>query len=415
MCQRFCRDPSDGSRRPPRRNRLGQARRPPAWLWVAGLAAGAVACGGENPIATSCVLEQHALIGTPLTLLRDARLDAIGDAFVLLGSDPSGSTVRWVRLSRTGSTGAEHEIDVPEHVAGPWFAVAGSAAPMDRLIVAYVAPGAPVTGMADLMTFTVQFDGTLPTLPTVAGPIAVGAGARVTMASGREGMHAGIAWGTTGSTSLAARILDGDGKPVGADLALGTVNAFDCLRFLPGKGDLTIGYVDQSGTPPMPVFQATEITPAGTPQTPFRVHVGKELPECIEMTPADTGYGIAWHTEGIGFSFGVFQPTEASFPSRMFLGDIRFLPAKAPPLGGVGWMGKHYAIGFARPGGAEVRLVDAMANDAGKLPVFPSASGHTGTLSTQPVGMALYGTYADYPSATSTTTGQRFLVGVTCP
>jgi hypothetical protein len=366
-------------------------------------------------MATGCVLEQHPLPGTALTLLPDARLDAVGDAFVLLGTDAGGAKVRWVLVGRAGSLGSEHEIDVPEHQAGPWFAMAGSATPMDRLIVAYVAPGSATNGMADLMTFAVQFDGTLPTVPMVAGRVAVGVGARVTMASGREGMHAGIAWGTAGTTSLTARILDGDGRPVGADLALGTVDAFDCLRFLPGKGDLTIGYVDQSGTPPMPVFQATEITPAGTTQTPFRLQVGKELPECVDIAPADAAYGVAWHTEGIGFSFGVFQPTQASFPSRMFLGDIRFLPAKAPPLGGVGWMGKHYAIGFARPGGAEVRVVDAMANEVGKLPVFPSAIGHTGTLSTQPVGTALYATYADYSNANSTSTGQRFLVKVTCP
>lgn len=414
MCQRFRQDPSAGSGRFLRRNWWGRAHLSRALLSVAGLAA-AGACGGGDSNTTSCVLEQHTLAGTPLTLLPDARLDAVGDAFVLLGSDATGSKVRWARLSHAGGLGAEHEIDVPEHDAGPWFAVAGSAAPMDRLIVAYVAPGAPATGMADLMTFVVQFDGTLPTPPMAAGRVAVGAGARVTMASGREGMHAGIAWGTTGSTSLAARILDGDGQPFGADLALGTVEAFDCLRFLPGKGDLTIGYVDQSGTPPVPVFQATEITPEGIAQTPFRLQVGKELPDCMEVTPTDVGYGIAWHTEGIGFSFGVFQPMQSSFPSRMFLGDIRFLPAKAPPLGGVGWMGKHYAIGFARPGGAEVRLVDAMANEAGKLPVFPSAIGRTGTLSTQPVEKALYGTYADYSTASSTTAGQRFLVKVTCP
>jgi len=374
--------------------------------------AAASGCGGGDGMTTTCVLDQHPIAGSPLTLLPDARLDAVGDHFVLLGSDET--MVRWATLSQTGTLGAEHEIQVPEHDAGPWFAVAGSAVPGDRLIVAYVAKGAG-TGMGDLMTFAVQSDGTLPMDAAAAGKISLGAGVRVTMASARGGMRAGIAWGTTGSTSLAVRLLDGDGRVAG-DLPLGTVGAFDCLRFLPGKGDLTVGYLDESGTPPVPVFTATEIAASGAAQTPFRLQVGREIPECVDMTPAETGYGLAWHTEGIGFSFGVFDPAKSnSFPSRMFLGDVRFLPAKAPPLGGLGWMGKNYAIGFARTEGAEIRLIDAAGNEVGKLPVFPSTAGHTGTLSTQPVGTALYATYADYPSAGSTAAGRRFLVKVSCP
>lgn len=371
-------------------------------------------CGGGDGPATTCVLDQHPLDGSPLTLLPDARLDAVGDRFVLLGSD--GSRVRWASLSQTGTLGPEHEIDVPDHDAGPWFAVAGVATPADRLVVAYVPKGAGTAGMGDLMTFAVQFDGTLPTEAAAAGKIPLGPGVQVTMASGRGGMRAGIAWGTVGSTSLAVRLLDGDGHAVGGDLPLGTVSAFDCLRFLPGKGDLTVGYLDLSGTPPVPVFLATEIASSGAAQALFRLQVGREVPECADMTPTDTGYGIAWHTEGIGFSFGVFDPSKPnSFPSRMFLGDVRFLPAKAPPLGGVGWMGKNYAVGFARKEGAEVRMIDAMGNDAGKLPVFPSTAGHTGSLSTQPVGSALYATYADYRDAGSTSAGRRFLVKVSCP
>jgi hypothetical protein len=330
-----------------------------------------------------------------------------------LGTD--GSTVRWAALSQAGALGPEHEIDVPEHDAGPWFAAAGATSPADRLIVAYVAKGAGTAGMGDLMTFAVQFDGTLPTAAAAGGKIPLGAGVQVTMASARGGMRAGIAWGTAGSTSLVLRLLDGDGHAVGADWPLGTVGAFDCLRFLPGKGDLTVGYLDKSGTPPVPYFSATEVASSGVAQAPFRLPVGREVPDCIDMTPTDKGYGIAWHTQGIGFSFGVFDPSKTGFPSRMFLGDVRFLPAQAPPLGGVGWMGKNYAIGFARTEGAEIRLIDAMANEVGKLPVFPSTAGHTGSLSTQPVSSALYATYADYPTAGSMAAGRRFLVKVSCP
>jgi hypothetical protein len=384
-------------------------------LRVARLAAlvAAGGCGGGGSMATTCVLEQHRIDGSDLTRLPDARLDVVGDGFVLIGTD--GATVRWANLSHEGVLGPQHQYELSDpHLAGPWAAVAGSQAAGDRLLVAFAADTGSA-GTADLMTYAVNSDGTLPMGPIAAGKIATGANAKVVMSSGRGGMHAGIAWGTTGSSNLAARVLDGDGQAVGGDLALGTVGAFDCLRFHPGKADLTVGYLDESGTPPSPFFQATEITATGTTQVPFRLAVGKELPECIDMTPTDKGYGIAWHTPGIGFSFGVFESNQPTFPSRMFLGDIRFLPAQAPPLGGVGWMGKQYAIGFARTEGAEVRLIDAMGNDMGKLPVFPSSLGHTGQLSTQPVGTALYATYADYTDATATTAGHRFLVKVSCP
>lgn len=385
-------------------------------LGVAGLAALVAmgGCGGGDSTSTTCVLEQHRIDGSDLTLLSDARLDVVGDAFVLIGTD--GATVRWANLSHEGVLGPQHQYDLTDaHLAGPWAALAGSDAAGDRLLVAFVADGAVSTGTADLMVYALHSDGTLPVGPTVAGKIAIGANAKVVMSSGRGGMHAGVAWGTTGSSTLTARVLDGEGRIVGSDLTLGTVGAFDCLGFLPGKGDLTVGYLDESGTPPVPTFQATEISAAGTAPVPFRLQVGKEVPECIELAPTDTGYGVAWHTAGIGFSFGVFEPSQPTFPSRMFLGDIRFLPAQAPPLGGVGWMGKQYAIGFARGEGAEVRLIDAMGNEKGKLPVFPSTLGHTGRLSTQPVGMALYATYADYKDAAATTAGQRFLVKVSCP
>jgi hypothetical protein len=369
--------------------------------------------GCSNDIMpSSCPLERHELEGTALTLLRDVRLDTVGDGFVLLGAD--AGRVRWASLGRDGVMGTEHEIDVPPHVGVPWFAAAGTSAAMDRLVVAYVPAGASTVGMVDLMTFTVGFDNTMRTLSVAAGQIP--ATAKVAMVSGRSGMHAAMTFGVQGTTTITTRIFGGDGLPVGTDLALGNVQDFGCLRFSPGNADLTVGYVDLSGTPPQPTFVGTEIDTAGLPQPSFRVQVGKELPGCVELAPTDTGYGMAWHSSGIGTFFGVFTTGKPGFPSYPVLSDVRV--SGPPPIpGGLGWMGKDYTLVFAHDTGAEAWPIDAMGHRRGGLPVFPSKVGNTGPLSTQSVSRALYATYADYasPDKADQSAGIRFLIKVSCP
>jgi hypothetical protein len=383
-------------------------------LLAAGLGVVALATTGcpSGPTSSACQLETHQIIGTPLSLLFDARLDSVRDGFVLLGTD--GDKVRWAILNKGGVIGAEHEIDVPAHVGLPWFAVAGSNAPMDRLVVAYVPSGSGTAGMVDLMTFTVGFDNTQPTLPVVAGQIP--AGAKVAMASGKAGMHAGLAFGVQGAPSISVRILAGDGHASGTDLLVGTPADFDCLRFSSGREDLTLGYVDLSGTPPSPTFVGTEITREGGTLASFRLPIGRQLPGCVELVPADTGYGVAWHSSGIGTYFGVADPVNSSFPNQLVLSDVR-VSGGPPNLGGLGWLGKNYALVFAHDTGAEVWPIDANGRSQGASQVFPSTVGHTGTLSTQPDGANLYATYPDYTSVdpANRTAGLRFLVKVTCP
>jgi hypothetical protein len=382
-------------------------------LLVAGLMVAAIAGIGctNDPVQSNCAIEPHVIDPTVLTLLPDARLDRVGDGFVLFGTD--GNKVYWASLDTNGAIGDQREYMVPSHAGQIWFAAAGTTAPMDHVLVAYVSPSPAVMGMVDLMAVSVGFDGTMPTLPIVTGQIP--ATANVAMSSGRGGMHAGVTWGVQGTSKIAARILGGDGQVIGSDLALGTVGDFDCLRFSPGKGDLTVGYVDLSGTPPVPRFVGTEISPAGSVQPAFTLSIGKELPGCVELVPADTGYGVAWHAAKIGTSFAVYDPASPQFPNHLVLADVR-VPVP-PGLGGLGWMGKSFALVFAHETGAEVWPIDAMGLRQGTLPVFPSSVGHTGTLSTQPVGNALYATYADYTYAdpANRSAGQRLLVKVTCP
>lgn len=372
-----------------------------------------VAAGCSDALVPStCVIEKHRIEGTPLTLLPDARLDRVGDGFVLLGSD--GDNVRWASLGTEGVIGAEHFIAVPAHVGQPWFAVAGTSGPMDHLVVAYIPAGAAATGMVDLMTFSVEFDNTMPTLPVAVGQIP--ATAQVAVGSGRGGMQAALTWGVPGTTNISARILGGDGRAIGADLVLGSVEDFDCLGFTPGKGDLTVGYVDGSGTPPAYKFLGIEISATRILQPAFTLPIGNQRPGCVELVPTDTGYALAWHSSGIGTYFGVFEPSTSQFPNQLVLGDVR-VSGEPPNLGGLGWMGKQYALVFARDTGAEVWPIDAMGHRKGSLPVFPSTVGHTGALSTQPVGAVLYATYADYTYAdpANRSAGVRFLVKVSCP
>jgi hypothetical protein len=346
-----------------------------------------------------------------IILLPDARLDSVGDGFVLLGTD--GANVLWAVVGKDGViVGDEQSIPIPAHTAGPWFAAAGKNAPGDQIVIAFVAGASGPAGDVDLSTFTVQIDGTAPTLPASSGRIP--AAANVTMMTGRAGMHAGIAWAVPGTTTISARIVGGDGLAVAGDWTLGSVQDFSCLRFSPGKGDLTLGYLDLSGTPPAYVFVVSEIDAGGTPQQPFRLPVGNEpvdSPSCVQLVATDKGYGVAWHSMGVATYFGAYNPPSTHFQSYRVLWDV-----VAPlPLGGLGWLGKNYAVVFARPGGPEVWPIDAMGQRQGFLDVFPSRVAHTGALSTQPVGSILYATYADYSDKVGTSTGSREWVKVSCP
>lgn len=374
-----------------------------------GLLAIAVAGCPSDPVRSNCEIANYRIEGTALTLLPDARLDAVGDDFVLMGTD--GNNVHWATLSRSGVIGEEHLIDVPARSAGPWFAMAGVDAPADHVVIAYVPMDAATTGMVNLTTFTVRSDNIGRSAPAVLGQIPTAS--QVAMSSSRAGMHAGIAWGVPGVPLVSGRVLGGDGLAIGSELPLGTPGDFTCLRFSPGKGDMTIGYVDMSGTPPEPRYVTTEISASGVADPSFRLHVGLQPPSCIEVTPTSVGYGLAWHSAGIGTYLGTFNPSTMQFPTFDVLPDV-VVSGPPPGLGGLGWTGKNYLVIFTRQNGGEAWPVDAMGKRQGVLPVFPSMTGHTGALSSQPVGTTVYVTYADYDSAASDS-GIRFLVRVSCP
>ena len=390
-------------------------------LSVAGLSVVAVVAAGCSSGSTpsNCGLKSMPITGNALTLLPGARLDSVGDSFVLLGTD--GNTVRWAKLGTDGQIGIFREVSVPAHANGPWFAVAGTVGAADHLVVAYAVPRAAGGALDDLMTFAVPFDNPPSGLPAPAAtgqvPDKGSSPVEIVMASGRGGMHAGITWAVHGTTSVMARILDGNGRAVSGDLTIAPmIGDFDCLRFSPGKEDMTIGFVDLSGTPPNPAFFGTEINTTGSALPSFRVQIGTQLTTgCVEIVPTDAdGYALAWHSKDIGVYFGIYSPM-ALFPSYLVLGDVRV--SGTPVLGGLGLSGKNYTLVFNHPSGGEVWQINAMGQQLGGALVFPSGQRNTGDLSTQPVGSDLYGTYADYssPDPANKSAGQRFLERVSCP
>lgn len=380
--------------------------------------AGAGACSDDlgPPLCAASVV---TLPATPLSLLSRARLDRVDTGFVLIGAD--GDTVRWMRLSATGQAGPVASIEVPrERVGGPWFAVAGRESAGDTVIVAYTvaaAAGAPV-GTVSLVASAVPFVGG--GAATAAQPVAVVPDARLrsvqmVMAGGRSGRQAAIAWGERGSTTISALVLSGDGTPAAAPLDLGRVGDFDCLRFSPGTGDLTVGYVDLSSTPPRPRFVLTELDANGAVSGSQALSIGERVPGCVELVPSDMGYALAWHNE-VGTYLGVYDRKSAAFRSSLVVGDVR-LSGGPPTLGALGWTGRDYALLFDRRSGGEVWRLTPFGERRGGGLLFPSMRGHVGQAASQPVGSSLVSTYADYFSAdpANEQSGQRFFVTVTCP
>jgi hypothetical protein len=389
-------------------------------LSVAGLMVVAVMGAGcpSSSAPSNCGLKSVQIPGNALTLLPGARLDSVGDSFVLLGTD--GSDVRWARLGIDGQMGSSYAVSVPAHTNGPWFAVAGTVAAADHLVVAYTVRSAAGGIMDDLMTFAVPFDNPPSTPPS---PMAMGqvpdvgsSPVEIAMVSGRGGMHAGLIWAVHGTTNVMARILDGNGRALAGDLTIAPmIGDFVCLRFSQGKEDMTIGFVDTSATPPNPMFVGTEITATGSALPSFKLPIGTNpTTECVEIAPTDVGYTVAWHSRGIGYYLGTYNSAQ-QFPSYLVLSDV-MVSGPLPLLGGLGTSGKNYTLVFNHESGGEVWQINAMGQQLGGALVFPS-HGHTGDLSTaQPaMGAFLYGTYADYPDPANKGVGQRFLERVSCP
>jgi len=419
-------------------------------------ASGFAGCGSGD--ASPCTAKSTAIAGDRLTLLPGARLDRVGDGFVLLGLAPEGGQLLWASLTFDGLPGPLHSVDLPPHHGEPWFAVtAGPGALTARVVVAYLAApsAAPVATAATaawlpLMTFTAPLDGDGdPSTPARVGslPDPATVPLEAAMGSGASGQRAGFVWGVRGGAArISAAVLDASGAPAFATDDSATpgqgfgrlvgvaADDFDCLGFTPGHADLTTIFLDRSGTPPAPAAVVSELGSADAPDsgasTSVRILLDKNPTDgqagCVRAAPlAAGGYVVAWHAPE-GTYTGEYSPPllGQGFQSDLLEPDVRFSDG-APSVAGLGDVGGpptgsvpgSLALVARRTAGVEGWAFGFDNHPRGGSLAFPSRAGQIGEVSVQPIGRAIFASYSDaWPvPAGAPPAGQRFLVQLTCP
>jgi hypothetical protein len=417
---------------------------------------GSAGCGSGD--ASPCTAKSTAIAGDRLTLLPGARLDRVGDGFVLLGLAPDGGQVLWASLTLDGQTGTLHSVELPAHQGQPWFAVtAGPGALTARVVIAYLAAPSPApvataatVAWLPLMTFTAPLDGDGdPSIPTRVGslPDPATVPLEAAMGSAASGQRAGFVWGVRGgSARISAAVLDASGAPAfdtddsatpgqGFGRLVGVAaDDFDCLGFTPGHADLTTIYLDRSGTPPTPAAVVSEFGSVDAPtsggSTSLRILLDKNPTEgragCVQAAPlAAGGYVVAWHAPE-GTYTGEYSPPllGKAFQSNLLEPNVRFSDG-APAVAGLGDVGGpptgsvpgSLALVARRTAAVEGWAFGFDNHPRGNALAFPSRAGQIGAVSVQPIGRALFASYADaWPTpAGAPAAGERFLVEMTCP
>jgi len=378
-------------------------------------------CGGDA-LPVLCSYTSVPLEGNALTLLADARLDRSGAGFVLLGSDKDN--VRWATLSTAGLMGTPGVVAVPAHTDGPWFGAAGTpAGPASRVVVAYAA--SPASGMADLMTFWVDMATGMASTPAAIAKIPDRSSKPVVVAtgSGRAGEHLGIAWSQVGSSKVSALVLGMDGLPLAGPVDAGSVDDLDCLRFVPGKDDLTLSYVRADIATNSHTLFFQEVDRDGQPGSSRTLPLGSVRVGCPAFVPTTSGYAVAWKelgdpptSYGRGDLFTAISDT-ANFLPTIVLSNERVPGGDAPPVVGVGSTSNtKFTLLFAQRSGGQAWQVDHRGNKTSQVVTLPSSHGNTGAVSTSPLGASLFATYADYASSdpASQTAGNRLFLEVSC-
>jgi hypothetical protein len=416
---------------------MPRRRRPHGVIAVLALSGVGLGCQADLGTAGCIITQQATLAASPLTLLPDARLDAVGSGYVLIGSD--GAAVRWASLTPTQDglmMGMEHAFGLPSNISSPaLFAVASSSSTSlgDTVLVGWLAPDATGT-KGDLSMIAVPADGSPPMGPATVVhefPNGVPDPATVAMVSSRKGMNAGLAWEdpTLGQVLLAA--VDYTGALVGQPTPTAPVAPpLDCLSFQSGKDDLTLVYHGKLTSTAGSGWVIAEANEGGgvDSYTTF-AYSGQYTANCIRMAPTSTGYALAWQ-DSTGGSLTVLvagsntMPVVSPFaPSNGFGGaDLQ------PPIVALAPFQQDFGVLFQKAYDAELWQVDPAGNRRSGALIFPSAQGNMGAVSTVletkggmlVPGGALVATYADYPAPLSSsdggtpTTGNRVFLNATC-
>ncbi len=369
--------------------------------------------------------KQIALAPTPLTQLRDARLEPVGDDFVLIGHDDTA--VRWAPVGWATGLGSEQALPLPAGARNPTYALGGKGAPGDTVHVGVILDAAGGTD-AELRLITVPVAG-----PTTAGPGEAlvtfvgqaGMNPAVALGSSRPGIKTGVTWVDAADGTVRFLAVDGDGAAVGSPTVLDAAYSIACLGFSPGKGDTNVTYQRFPAADARPEWMISEVSDIdiGTFMTwslPV-AEIGSPM-SCGVVAPTPTGYAVAWqdttgswisiqtamtrHVENVGFAsatdFGgpdVQPPIVAVAP---------FETGEAQPDGGT--QAVDFGIVFARTRAVEVwRLNGSGTRRPGAL-ILPSMDGNLGKPSAVVVNKSLIITYADYTASS----GRRLVVDASC-
>jgi hypothetical protein len=384
------------------------------------LAAAGGACQGNPTTIPGCALAQDAVVlGSALTLLPHARLDALGASFALIGADADGATARWATFDPTaGALGAEASAPLPSGAAGPWLALASGQAPGDTLLSAFAVSQGDDAELHMAVVDTASPPATAPAAgPVYAvshGALANGATPMVALAASRSGPHAMLAWVDVTAGAVMTLLLSAGGEPIGTPTMVEAAPRFACLGFAPGKSALTLVYHKYADTmTTTPHYVIRELRETGELDSSLELIVGNRAATCPQLTPTDAGYAIAFQDDEASW-LGVYDDSSGAFTINPFVAAVTFGGASAqPPLAGLAPAGADFEVLFDRAHGGELwRVTSSGGRRSGSIP-FPNAQGTIGDISSQPNSGVMTATYADYSDA-SGTAGQRHFVRVTC-
>jgi hypothetical protein len=368
--------------------------------------------------------KQIALEPTPLTQLRDARLEPVGDGFVLIGHDDTA--VRWAPVTWSMGLGSEQTLPLPDGARKPMYALGGKDAPGDTLHVGVILDAAGGTD-AELRLITVPVEGPTTAAPgdalvTFAGQ--AGLNPSVALGSSHLGINTGVTWVDPADGMVRFVAVDGDGAAVGAPTPVDdAAYSIACLGFSPGRGDMNVTYQRFPAADALPVWMISELSDTGVFMNwslPI-AQIGSPM-SCAVVTPTPSGYAVAWqdttgswisihtaqnfHVESVGFAsatdFGgpdVQPPIVAVAP---------FETGEVSPAGGT--QPVDFGIVFARTKAVEVWRLNGRGTRRPGALILPSMDGNLGNPSAVVVNKSLIITYADYTA----TSGRRLVVDASC-
>jgi hypothetical protein len=402
---------------------------------IVALACGATACEANTGDAGCQLVPQATLPGTPLTLLQNARLDQVGGGYFLLGSDDGN--LRWGAVSADGTLSGEQSYPLPAQATVIYYAMAGLESPADTVLLGYLRTDTTGTN-GELAVLALPADGSPPTAPAVtaqAFPGGLPAASSVVMISSRAGMNAGLAWIDDGAGQVMFTSLNGSGTEThpGISTSSAARSPFGCLRFSPGKDDLTVVYYAattgvyvQGTSASLPGWIIAEANEGGSvdSSTALAFTSSQSRDGCVQVTPTQGGYGIAWaDDQGYWLANYTAQGNILSGPYGFASASSFGGPTLEPPLAGLAPFGSDYGVLVSRPLDVELWRLDDMGDRRPGALIFPSVDGIYGQVSALPAGnpavqatTGLVVTYADYtsPLGASPMTGSRIFANAVC-